>query len=720
MMRKMVAIMSVISLLLSLIVLFPIDLDNMASAESVNEIVGEEDKSSTWWTAFSSPYKIESGNILTIEFNNYGRGLYLWENYTMLFTNDGSTVAAAQAPSGHKEFAIVRADNWGWGGGDNKSLSGDDIIFTSTWTSEDIFNEIMVDAHVILTFERTGSIVKIIGKIFSNIDTAKSYERTATFITEEQSDVFLNFIVDHSYMKITSVTYRDDSEATPSIIGRPDTTSGGKSDLDAITVQPIVRYTFDDTDMDALELAGEANVANGILNLASIGTQGVTYAKIADLTPYEFVRNGVTFVADIYVTGYRNDWTSIIMIGDGSVGAGEEDVYALYHFTLGFSSVGGLQGDFYQGYFGNGIASPYSWDWFAMEGNRNKWMKLAVTISRNTMTTYIDGQQVQQGTGNFIPILQAFNMSSDNYLGASYYSTDVDFMGSMDNVAIYDQILSVSEIKAIAKDTAAVSTPSPIFTPSPSPTLQPTATPSPTPEVTPSPSPTLPPTPTPTPYVIPTISPTERPSPTAVPTPTPSPGSDNLSDLNDISCEVENIMVSSKGRRKAAVEVTWTEKDEAYKYQIYRGEAYKEAKRLAVCDASRTSFVDKTVKKGKTYYYKVRALGGTVTNSYTGDFSKSEVVTIPSSLLKPVVSCKKAKKKLVIYFRKAEGDKYQMQYLLSGQKKWKKGPSGNIKSKVSKGFKAKKTLKIRIRTAMKVNGKQVYSRWSSSITIRAK
>lgn len=263
-------------------------------------------------------------------------------------------------------------------------------------------------------------------------------------------------------------------------------------------------------------------------------------------------------------------------------------------------------------------------------------------------------------------------------------------------------------------------TPSPIFTPSPTPTLQPTATPSPTPEVTPSPSPTLPPPPTPTPYVIPTISPTERPVPTAVPTPTPEPGSDNLSDLNDISCEAENIMVSSKGRRKAAVEITWTEKDEAYKYQIYRGEAYKEAKRLAVFDASRTSFVDKTVKKGKTYYYKVRALGGTVTNSYTGNFSKSEVVTIPSSLLKPVVSCKKAKKKLVIYFRKAEGDKYQMQYLFSGQKKWKKGPSGSIKSKVSKGFKAKKTLKIRIRTAMKVNGKQVYSRWSSSITIRAK
>lgn len=268
----------------------------------------------------------------------------------------------------------------------------------------------------------------------------------------------------------------------------------------------------------------------------------------------------------------------------------------------------------------------------------------------------------------------------------------------------------------------ATPSPTPTVTPTPTPTLQPTptATPSPTPAVTPSPSPTLQPTPTPTPYVIPTVRPTERPTPTVAPTPTPDPGNDNLSDLNDISCEAENIMVSSKGRRKAAVEITWTEKDEAYKYQIYRGEAYKEAKRLAVCDASRTSFVDKTVKKGKAYYYKVRALGGTVTNSYMGEFSKPESITIPSSLLRPVISYKQTKRNLIIYFKKAEGDKYQMQYLFNGRKKWKKGPSGSIKSKVSNGFKAKKTLKIRIRTAMKVNGKQVYSKWSSSITIKVK
>jgi len=320
-----------------------------------------------------------------------------------------------------------------------------------------------------------------------------------------------------------------------------------------------------------------------------------------------------------------------------------------------------------------------------------------------------------------VPYRLKFTIGSDEVIVGSG-GVDILWIGTSDSDATPTKRPFVTPTASPVADITVppTITPPPTFTPSPTPTLQPTTTPSPTPEVTPSPIPTLSPTPTPTPYVIPTVSPTERPVPTAVPTPTPEPGSDNLSDLNDISCEVENIMVSSKGRRKAAVEITWTEKDEAYKYQIYRGEAYKEAKRLAVCDASRTSFVDKTVKKGKTYYYKVRALGGTVTNSYTGDFSKSEVVTIPSSLLKPVVSCKKAKKKLVIYFRKAEGDKYQMQYLLSGQKKWKKGPSGNIKSKVSKGFKAKKTLKIRIRTAMKVNGKQVYSRWSSSITIRAK
>lgn len=226
--------------------------------------------------------------------------------------------------------------------------------------------------------------------------------------------------------------------------------------------------------------------------------------------------------------------------------------------------------------------------------------------------------------------------------------------------------------------------------------------------------------PTATPMPTPTIKPVTTPTATVSASPKPNSGNNNLDDLDNMSCSVRNTMVSSGGKQKAAVKITWTSKNEAYKYQIYRAAEYHYAKYklLAVCDVAHISFIDKTVKKGGTYYYKVRALGGTVTNSYTGSFSMEKMVYIPESLLRPVIDCKRSGNKLIIYFKKAEGDNYLLQYCFRGSKKWKAGARGKVKSKVSNKFSAKKSLQIRIRTEMKVQGKKVYSKWSAYKTIK--
>ena len=259
----------------------------------------------------------------------------------------------------------------------------------------------------------------------------------------------------------------------------------------------------------------------------------------------------------------------------------------------------------------------------------------------------------------------------------------------------------------------------PIVPPTVTSTPVPTPTPMPTPTKTPMPTKSPTPTKTPTPTRTPMPTKTPTPTRTPIPTNTPKPGNNNLADLNHISCYVKNTTVTSGGKQKPAVKVTWTEKEEAYKYQVYRSSEGKLSALRAVCDASSPAFIDTDVKKGVRYYYKVRALGGTVQNSYTGSFSSIKGITVPASLIKPVISYKKSKGKLTIYFKKAEGDKYQMQYLFGGRKQWKNGPSGKLSSKVTKGFNSKENVKIRIRTSMKVNGKQVYSKWSSIITVKA-
>lgn len=216
------------------------------------------------------------------------------------------------------------------------------------------------------------------------------------------------------------------------------------TDFSKVSTQPALKYTFDSA--DEVKLFGDAEVKDGVLNLAKDSTtNGVTYAQIDDMTSIDFSQ-GVTLTADVNVKDYKNDWTPIFMIGDGTVGGEGKDATALYHLSQGFSSVGGLNGNYFEGYFGNGISSPYTWDYFSKEENRGKWYTISVTITPTKMTTYINGQEVQTLDGDYANVLQGFKVGKNNYLGVSYWPGDPDFAGSLDNVAIYNTALSAEDM----------------------------------------------------------------------------------------------------------------------------------------------------------------------------------------------------------------------------------------------------------------------------------
>lgn len=229
--------------------------------------------------------------------------------------------------------------------------------------------------------------------------------------------------------------------------GIEEKTIGGTAatDFANITVQPVVSYTFDDA--SGMELAGEAYVENGVLRFATSSSSfSTTYAKIASLTDYDFSK-GVTLTADIAVTNYASDWTPLFMLGDGRVGS--SGTYA-YHFTQGFSSIAESVNAGQVGYYGVDISEPYKWDYFSEESSRYQWYTVTVTITDSGMATYINGTKVQTGAGDYSAIMSVFANASNNYLGASYYSQDPDFAGYMDNVAIYNQVLTDEEIALLA------------------------------------------------------------------------------------------------------------------------------------------------------------------------------------------------------------------------------------------------------------------------------
>ena len=77
-------------------------------------IVGNEDNSSAWWTAFSDYFSIPSNKLLHLEFINHGTGVGNWNNWNLVVTN----AIADRSSSSYKEYFALRSDAYGWGNSD--------------------------------------------------------------------------------------------------------------------------------------------------------------------------------------------------------------------------------------------------------------------------------------------------------------------------------------------------------------------------------------------------------------------------------------------------------------------------------------------------------------------------------------------------------------------------------------------------------------------------
>lgn len=180
---------------------------------------------------------------------------------------------------------------------------------------------------------------------------------------------------------------------------------------------------------------------------------------------------------------------------------------------------------------------------------------------------------------------------------------------------------------------------------------------------------------------------------------------------------VKNVITKS-----ASVNLAWGMDRDANAYEIVRAEgssgSYQQIAFLVGADV--TSYTDTNVQKGHTYHYRIRTYRIVSWTDVYGDYTAPVSVSVPAALVQPKLSYKRAKNRLTITFKTAEGTEYETQYRFAGQKKWKSLASisgkltGTIKAKVNSQAK----FTIRIRTKMKVNGKTVYSKWAKSYTVK--
>ena len=161
-----------------------------ASAETI---------SGAWWTSWSQGYEVADGETVEFDMELKG-GDAVWNNVAAVFVNGKTTgtTAPADEVAGYKEYAVVRGDNWGWGGGDNKTVDGNDISYQGGIADlgDADFIATMKDAHLEVSVTREGNDIEYtytaIGA--NGIETT----RTVNFTSDLSEGCYVFFVSDGS------------------------------------------------------------------------------------------------------------------------------------------------------------------------------------------------------------------------------------------------------------------------------------------------------------------------------------------------------------------------------------------------------------------------------------------------------------------------------------------------------------------------------------------
>ena len=169
-----------------------------ASADSVtlsSSTVGNTDKTSAWWTAFSDGVTIPAGKTLTFKFTNHA-GSGNFNNWVVVLST-----SADRSASNYKEYFLLRADNFGWGTQYNAALYTNNYAEVATAANTEkweYFRSQMEGAKVTMKIAHSSS-----GIVFVNVSaiSTSGVELTANYYAPCSIDDVVAFLtVEDSYI----------------------------------------------------------------------------------------------------------------------------------------------------------------------------------------------------------------------------------------------------------------------------------------------------------------------------------------------------------------------------------------------------------------------------------------------------------------------------------------------------------------------------------------
>ena len=153
--------------------------------------LGAEDCSTAWWTEFTENMKIPAGETFEFNFTNYSSGVNNWNNYVLILRKADLA-----------EYAVVRADNYGWGNGYAACTPIGTQGDWATWLAT--MNGAKVKMFVTNCNNGTADIQAIVTGTDGSV-TTQSYLGINTI---DPGDLNVAFTVDSSHLKFNAASAR--------------------------------------------------------------------------------------------------------------------------------------------------------------------------------------------------------------------------------------------------------------------------------------------------------------------------------------------------------------------------------------------------------------------------------------------------------------------------------------------------------------------------------
>ena len=167
-------------------------------------------------------------------------------------------------------------------------------------------------------------------------------------------------------------------------------------------------------------------------------------------------------------------------------------------------------------------------------------------------------------------------------------------------------------------------------------------------------------------------------------------------------------------KKSTYIYLTWEEVYNATKYEIYRSEK-KDGKYSKIATVTTSSYKDKKVTYGKTYYYKVKAIGKK--NKKTSDIVSLKLV--PAKVVDVTLSSIKNNSIKISYGKEPETG--YVIYRSTDNKKFdavKTITKNSTLSYTNSGLKANKTYYYKVRAYKLVGKKKVYGKYSDVVSAK--